>query len=152
MENHQKAYNDFPADKCGVGENIGKIHVSYDKFTVDNATHGEFEVGDLLYGPKIPSQARILDVIVTSEILGTTGIFSAGWLTNGTEATDTDGFIDAIDAGGQAVTEKMTSGLAGAAGQFIKLSAETQFVLACTEASTSADGKVIEVAVVYAMA
>jgi hypothetical protein len=149
-KNHQAAYVDFPATKFGIGEMNGKVHVAYDSFTVDTAVHGQYEVGDVIKAMKIPFKAKVLDVIVSGPSQGTTGIFECGWdtLPSGV-AGDSDGFIDAIDLGGQAAT-KSIHGELNAPGMFKDFAEEAQVILTCTEASDTATGT-ISVAVIYAM-
>jgi len=90
---------------------------------------------------KIPAGSRILDAVISSPSLGTTGIVQLGTI------ADPDRYIASADAGGQAVRAKMP---AGAAGEFEELAVETQLALKCTEISTEITG-IVKVAVYYVM-
>lgn len=148
--NHTKAYVNVPAEQFGVGEMNGKVHVAFDSFAY-LAANGQYEVGDVIKLMKLPKGARVLEVIASGPSQGTTGIFEVGWdtLPSGTVG-DSDGFIDALDLGGQAATDSITEEL-NVPGMFKKFDEEAQVIMTCTEASDTADGT-ISVAVIYAMA
>lgn len=139
-----------PSEKAGVGENIGKIHFSFDSFSPATAD-GEYEVGDVVKMFKLPKGARVIDVIAAGPSLGTTGIFKVGYEANGVDVADDDGFIASVDLGGQAATVSMTD-TENAAAQFKKFTAETQVILTFTEASTANTGTTISLCAIYSMA
>lgn len=139
--NHTKKYIDNPAEKVIAKQELGKSRWVYDSVVLA----AELAVNDIVKLMKLPKGAKILNAIVKSPSLGTTGILDLGIEANGVEAADQDFFVASADAGGQAVQKSAHASLA--AGTFAELSAETQVVLKCTEASDAGTGKTIEVAV-----
>lgn len=134
-----------PSDKVEAKEHSGKERFAYDAYVfLANA----FAANDEIEVMKLPKGAKIVNAVVKSPSLGTTGIFDLGIRSNGVEAADQDYLVLAADAGGQAVVQQARSGV-GVAGLFATLSAETQVVLKCTEVTTAAIGLKIEVAVEY---
>lgn len=140
--NYQLTQN-VPSQKIPMGELNGKIRVMYDSYVFPAdvfALNAEIDLG------KLPAGARVIEALVKSVSLGTTGIFSLGHRANSELAEDADAFIAAADAGGQAAKALMP---AGAAGLLIKFASETQVYLKCTEATDSALNDKIEVLIQY---
>ena len=138
--NYTLAYVNVPSEKIEPGEQVGKVKVAYDEYDLDGLGV-VIAANDLIYLMKIPAGARVLEAIIDSPSLGTTGIVQLG------TAADPDRYIAAADAGGQAVREKMPLGADGA---FEELTEETQLILKCTEITTEITG-IIKVAVFYVM-
>lgn len=138
--------NSVPSKQADVGEVVGKMKVLFDEFTCGQNVYA---ISDkILVGAKLPKGARVLEAQLVSPSLGTTGIMQLGFLANGVDAEDLDAFIVSADAGGQAVKALIP---AGAAGLHKKFEADTQCVINFTEASDSANGDKISVAIHYVM-
>ena len=144
--NYTSAYVTNPSEKIPANQHSGKSRWAYDKYVF---AANVMAVNDLIYLMKLPKGAKIINAIVKAPSLGTTGIFDLGILTNGVEAADQDFFVASADAGGQAVQKTAYASLA--AGVFVQLSAETQVLLKCTEATDVANGLTIEVAIEYSV-
>jgi len=138
--NYSKAFVNVPSAKIEPGEYAGKMKVAYDEYDLDGLGV-VLAANDIIYMMKIPAGSRILDAVISSPSLGTTGIVQLGTI------ADPDRYIASADAGGQAVRAKMP---AGAAGEFEELAVETQLALKCTEISTEITG-IVKVAVYYVM-
>lgn len=122
-----------PQPKIAPGEYNGHIKVMYDEHTFEANVYSISDV--IKVGAPLPKNARVLEVKVFCDSLGTTGIMEVGYEANGVDNADTDGFIDAADAGGQAVH---AVGDGPAIGK--KFTAETQVIATMTEASDGASG------------
>lgn len=142
--NNTKKYITNPIEKVQAKEDGGKVRVAYDSYVFPAAA---FASGDVINLMKLPKGAKVVDAIVKSPSLGTTGIFDLGYLANGVDVADTDAFVLAADAGGQAAFKRMST----EAGSFKEFSVETQVALTSTEITTAAAGLVIEVAVFYVL-
>lgn len=135
-----------PSDKVPAKEHSGKERFVYDEYVfLVNA----FAANDEIEVMKLPKGAKIVNAVVRSPSLGTTGIFDLGIRSNGVEAADQDYLVASADAGGQAVCQEARTGTGAVAGLFATLSADTQVVLKCTEITTAAIGLKIQVAVEY---
>ena len=144
--NNTKKYISNPSEKIPAKEETGKGRYIYDSYVF---LANVMAVNDTIELMKLPKGAKIMSAVVKSPSLGTTGIFDLGIKTNGVEAADADFFVASADAGGQAVQKTMFSSLA--AGLFVELSAETQVLLKCTEATDAALGLKIEVVIEYSV-
>jgi len=138
--NYTKAFINVPSEKIEPGEFAGKMKVAYDEYDLDGLGV-VLAANDIIYLMKIPAGARILEAIIDSPSLGTTGIVQLGTI------ADPDRYIASADAGGQAVRARMPEGADGA---FEELSVETQLALKCTEISTEITG-IVKVSVHYVM-
>lgn len=129
-----------PQEQIPAGEVSGKLRFCYDKFV---CAQDVYAIGDTIdMGHALPIGAKIVDAVVVSESLGTTGIFDFG-----IKGGDVDYFVAGVDAGGAADKQKMAS----EAGLLEKLAASVQPCLKFTEASDAADGKIIKIAIIYVL-
>jgi len=142
--NNTKKYITVPMDKVQAKDDGGKVRVAYDSYVFPAAA---FASGDVINLMKLPKGAKVVDAVVKSPSLGTTGIFNLGYLANGVDVADTDAFVLQADAGGQAVFKKMAT----EAGSFKEFSVETTVALTSTEITSAATGLTIEVAVFYVL-
>ena len=129
------------------------IRDRYDSYTLaaDLAVNDEILLADL------PEGAKLLDAVVKSPSLGTTGILEMGIKASedrdgNTLAEDSDYLVDSADAGGQAVFARMGASAANLEPGFgVTLGQATQPYLLCTEASDAGTGVKIEVAIYYSL-
>lgn len=143
--NYKLAYVDVPAKQIGVGEQAGRKRILFDSHTFAAAVN---PIADVIKIGKLPKGARVLEAVVSSQSLGTTGILNLGWAASadGLEAASAAGFITGADAGGQAVKALMA---AGAAGLGKKFAAEVDVQLVLTEATDGALGDSVSVWIEY---
>ncbi len=142
--NNTKKYITVPMDKVQAKEDGGKVRVAYDSYVFPAAA---FASGDKIELMKLPKGAKVVNAFVKSPSLGTTGIFDLGYKANGVDVADSDAFVLAADAGGQAVFKRMST----EAGSFKEFSVETTVELTSTEITTAAAALTIEVAVFYVL-
>jgi len=143
--NYNLAYVSVPAKQVGVGEQAGRKRILFDSHTFAADVNS---IGDIVKIGKLPKGARVLEAVVSSAFLGTTGIFSLGWAasSDGLEVADADGFIAGADAGGQAVKALMAAGAAGLGKKFY---AEVDIQLELTKATDGALGDSVSVWIEY---
>lgn len=137
-----------PPAQCGIGEVNGRVRMLYDKYTFTAA----ITTSDALYmGAKIPKGARILNCIIKSADLGTTGDINVGWAasSDGVEAADADGFFAALDVNAAATSaDLINSSFRNIVGLMKKFTAEVQVVIVPSENTTATSGS-IEIAIMY---
>jgi len=136
-----------PAQKANPGEINGRVKWLHESYT---CVANVYAIGDIILGPKLPAGAKVIDALVRSPSLGTTGIIDLGFAAStdldGTAITaDPNGLVSGADAGGQAVHKKMST----EAGFMQDFGAEAQVQAIFTEASDAADTLVIQFAVAY---
>lgn len=141
--NYTNANVTVPAVKIPVGEQAATVKWAFDTFT----STGVITVNSVLKMMKIPKGCRVLDVVVSSTDLGTTGILDIGWAANGVDAADADGFLASVDVKSAANTVSMVE-QADMPGLFKEFGAETQIQIAFQEATTAAG--TIKLGVMYA--
>lgn len=128
---YEGAYVTKPSSNIAPGDNKARMRFSY--FSYTTVVGAAPALNDVIYLCKIPAKARVFEVVFEGEAHTTTGIFSIGWESNGSDAADDNGFIASVDLGGAAAIGKMSSaaGLPGNMKQFAK---ETIVSAKCTEA------------------
>lgn len=143
--NYKLAYVDVPAKQIGVGEQAGRKRILFDSHTFAAAVNA---IGDVIKIGKLPKGARVLEAVVFSDSLGTTGILDFGWAASadGLEIADPNGFISGADAGGQAVKALSSNASVGLAKKF---AAEVEIQLVLTEATDGALGDSVKAWVEY---
>lgn len=142
--NYKKIFVDVPSSQLNVGEFSGKVRCLSESFICEQNVYA---IGDLInVGAKLPKGAKVIEAMLISPSLGTTGIMKLGFLANGIDAADDDAFIASADAGGQAVKALMP---AGAAALGKKFEADTQAQIKFSEASDAALGLEIKVLIQY---
>lgn len=151
--NATKVLVNNPSQKAGVGEVAGVQKTIYDKYTFSAV----LATTDVLYmGATIPKGARVLDVIIKSADLGTTGDINVGWLASeelsagvAVEAADPDGFFAALDVNAAADGYSLIGSTFGNnAGLMKKFNAAVQVVIVPSEITTATSGD-IEIAITY---
>lgn len=151
--NATKLLNQLPTDKVGLGEANGRVRLLYDKFTFTAA----LTTSDVLYvGSLLPKGARVLDCVIKSADLGTTGDINVGWQASAetsagsaVEAADADGFFAALDVNAAADGYSMIgSSFGNSAGLLKKFNAAVQVVIVPSENTTATSGD-IEIAITY---
>lgn len=141
---YNKAFVVKPYQALEAGVNGGRLR----NFVVEFVADGELATTDVIYLTKLPSGSRVMDMRVVSPDWGTTGACNIGWLANGVDAADADGFFAALDCNTAAVDAKLGGALAGFNKKF---GADTDIVLVPTAASTALDGLSIVVQIVVAI-
>jgi hypothetical protein len=127
-----------PQEQLPIGDHSGKVRMAYDEITLS----AELAVNDLInVCGKIPEGARIVDAMIVSPSLGTTGQLQLGY------SSDADYLIALHDAGGAAAKTKMAS----EDGLLVKNEDAIQLQLKCIEASDAGATKKIKVAVFYVL-
>jgi hypothetical protein len=126
-----------PQEQLPIGDYSGKVRVLREEITLE----AELAANDLILCSKLPQGARIVDALMKSPSLGTTGIIQLGI------SGDVDYFIASHDAGGAAAASRM----ANEAGLLEKSEDEVQPIIKCTEASDAGTGKKIQVLISYVL-
>ncbi len=134
-----KPYQAVEADKVG-----GRLR----NFVATVQVVGELATADAVFLARLPQGSRVMDVRVVSPDWGATGACNIGWLANGEDLADADGFFAALDCNTAAVDAK----LAGSApGWNKKFAAPTDIVLVPTAVSTAMDGQTVVVQITVAL-
>ena len=134
-----------PASKIDVSLQHGRVRRMYDSITLG----AEVALNDTITAGVLPSGARVIDARFIAPSDGTTGQYDFGWLSNGTDAADQDGFFagaSELDTGGGAVDAKM---LGTAAGYNKKFAAETTVQFLAVEATTASSGDLLQWEIEY---
>ena len=136
--NNTKQYVNIPSEKIPAGEQYGRIHIAYDEYTTA-ATGGAstIETADTIAVMKLPAGARIIDATMVHEDFGGSGVLELG-ITG-----DVDYLLAAV-----AVNAAGAAQMDGEAGNLVKLSAETQCYVTCTN-NTATVSKKFQVTVSY---
>jgi len=102
---------------------------------------------------KLPSGSRVLDCRLIAPSDGTTGQLDVGWIANGVDAADDDGFIEGAtagatggDTGAAAVDSKMP---ATRPGWNKKFGAETEIQITALEATTASNTDKYQLEILY---
>jgi hypothetical protein len=145
--NHTLAYRNEPSEKIDPGEQFGRVRVAFD--SIDLSSQAAITTSDTVSLMKIPAGARVLEVVLASADVGTTGDANLGWAASAdaVEAADADGFLVAVDINAAADVHKMTD-QANVPGQFKKFASEVTETMTPSENFTATSG-LLEVAVYY---
>lgn len=135
-----------PATKINQGELNGRVKVLKEKYSLSAA----LTAADVILCPKLPAGALVLDAYIRSGDMGGTGQFSVGYLANGTDAADADGFINNVDAGDAAAFKRVT-GDAAETGILKRFASETQVSITVEETTTAISGDV-EIVIFFVLA
>ena len=139
-------FNNVPEEKAQPGDQGGRMRVAYDSFSISAI----FALNDELLMGIIPNGARVHEVVLDHDDLGTTGTATVGWKASSdgtTETEDDNGFLTSVDLNSAANTVRMTDE-ASVVGQFREFSAEVQAFIKFTAATTATSGD-IKLAVYY---
>ena len=102
-----------PSVKVPPGERAGRLRLLYDSYTAPGALalNDVIQMGDLL-----PAGARVVNVVLKHDDLGTTGVADVGWAASaeGGEVADPNGFLAAVDLNAAANTVEMIDEAASA--------------------------------------
>jgi hypothetical protein len=134
-----------PLTRFENSEYKGNFHVAYDEFDLAAV----LAITDTVEFMHLPPGARVIQVAMSYPDLGTAGTGTLGWMANGVDIADPDGFFTALDFKTAADTVLMSSE-ANVPGFGVKFTVETKVLLTMTEATTASSGK-IKVAVSYVM-
>lgn len=145
LYNIQAGLNAGGAEKAEIGDINGRVRVLH----FEHALVGDVvAISDIIKLGQLPKGAMIVDSFIYSPSLGTTGIFNFGYAASvdAAEAADADAFGPVLDAGGQAVSQRML----GSYGAFMKrLAGVVDVQLAFTEATSAADGDIVKGYIMY---
>jgi hypothetical protein len=111
-DNATLAQSNVPSEKIRVSDQHGRMRIAHDKITFA----AELTTSDVLKLMKLPAGAKIYDVEINTDDLGTTGIFDVGWAASaeGGEAADPNGLYAALDVATAANARlKMVNSVAG---------------------------------------
>ena len=146
--NYTKSEVNVPSEKLPIGDLGGRVRMSLDSHTF---AANVFATTDELFMNRIPKGAKIIDVIVECEDLGTTGILNIGHDggDNGNETADADAFFAAQDVKAAAIRAKLSSQVAGS---FKDFGDDCFLKIVPTENTDAASGKKISVCVLYVIA
>lgn len=134
----------IPAVKNKSKDERGRLFCAYDTYVAAAA----IPISTIINLMKLPPGARVHEVILDSDDLGTVGTISVGWAANGVDSVNATGFLTAQDVHTAAATFRMT-GLVAPAGHFKEFTVETQ-VTATAAAATDVAGT-FRVAVWYGL-
>ena len=138
--------NNVPSEKIKAQDDRGRLRVLNDSYSFSAI----IDTTDTLYMMKIPAGAKIYEVEVNSDDLGTTGDVNIGWgaSEDGSEVADPDGFFAALDVNAAPVARtKMANTVAGFHKKF---DAEVQVEIVPTEITTATSGT-IELTIFYTL-
>ncbi len=120
--------------KLGNGDFNGRVKSCFAEFVMAAALTG----GDIVKLFKIPAGARVIEAVVLAPANGGNGEVDLGWLANGVDSADANGFIDAImDTSAELLkssTQVNTDGL------YKVFGAETDVVLTCNTTTDATTG------------
>lgn len=123
------AISSKPSEKVEKGEIAGRKRLVREVLLLETA----MLVGEKIYGPSIPAGSIVTDAkIVIDKSLGDTGIFKLG------NASLSDAYVSAADAGGQAVLKRASELNKGI---HARVSEDTQLIAECVEVM---DGTVLD--------
>ena len=144
--NATKRDNSVPSQKIAPGEVNGRVRMAYDEYTFTAV----IETTDSLKMMEIPEGARVLEVYIKSDDLGTAGDINVGWEAGATatEAADPDGFFAALDVNAAPIGVTMTATDGTVAGFMKKFEEKVRVVIVPTENTTATSGT-IKLAVTY---
>jgi len=135
-----------PSTKIDSQDQHGRLRVAYDSFDLA-AVIG---TSDILYMQKLPAGAKVYEVEVNSDDLGTTGVLDIGWgaSAEGGEAADADGFYASLDVKTAAVArQKYANTVAGFQKKFTE---EVTIQISASEATSASSGN-INLAIFYSV-
>ncbi len=137
-----------PREMIGVGDYAGRVRSSYDSYTFAAV----LTTSDSLKMMLIPQGARVVDLHVRSDDLGTTGLLNIGWdaSADGGEAADADGFFAALDVKAAAIHTSILHAATSPAGLFKKFTEPVRVAIVPTENTTATSGD-IELLLMYVL-
>jgi hypothetical protein len=141
---YNKAFVKKPFEMVEANKFGGRLR----NFVATVEVSGELATTDVIFLAKLPSGSRVMGMRVVSPDWGTTGACNIGWLGNGVDAADADGFFAALDCNTAAVDANLGGALPGFNKKF---SAPTDIVLVPTAVSTAMNGQTIVVQIVLAI-
>lgn len=102
---YQSAYVDVPSQKLAPGEQVGRVR----SLICEHTFAAELTTSDALYLGKLPKGAKIVDAVLKTADLGTTGVVDIGWDggVNSLETADPNGIFAAVDVKTAAAVNRM---------------------------------------------
>ncbi len=149
--NATKRDNQAIPQLIGPGEVKGRLLCAYDEFTLTADLVGGTDIIKMM---KLPSGARVHDVVLYSDDLDASGgTLDVGWAANTVDLADADGFLATVDVATAAAGFIMSDDQPTRPGlfkQFSPLGGETQIQIA-PNGDTDATSGTIKLAVYYAI-
>lgn len=133
--NSTKRDVNVPSEKIQPGDEGGRLRVMYDSFT----STGAIALNDVIRMMKLPKGARVHNVVLDHDDLGTVGTCTVGWeaSSDGAESADPNGFLDTVNLNSAANTVEMIDE-ASVPGMMKEFSAEVQVSITITQATDAA--------------
>lgn len=143
-ENATLRDSNVPSDKIRSQDQHGRMRIARDKFTFTAI----LDTTDLLRMMKLPAGAKVYEVELNSDDLGTTGVLDIGWAASseGGEVADQNGLFAAIDVNSAATARlKILNSVPGFLKRFTE---EVEIQIKATTATTATSGD-IELIIYY---
>jgi hypothetical protein len=134
-----------PPSRQDQGDVKGRVKHAYDSYVAA----GALALNNVINVMKLPAGARVLEAILVSDDLGTTGTLDLGWTDNGVDGASANGLLSAVDVHTAAIQARAGGITPAVAGIFKKFSAETQLQVKVSAATTAAG--TIKVGVLYVL-
>jgi hypothetical protein len=146
---YKKAHVDIPKQMLSQNEQGGKLIIARAKHTFA----GEPSALDKIKMIKLPKGAKVIEAIVHSPDLGTTGVFNLGYSApaNGAFVGDLDAFIPTVTVTSAVSGLRMSSQVAGLAGRGLELTEEVDVEFHVATVTDAADGLAIELELHYVL-
>lgn len=137
--NHTAAFQTEPVSNVDAKSFGGRIRALYDEFTVTAA----LALNDKIYMGRLPKGAKIIEVVLASTDLGSTGDVDVGYeyVDSASGTSDPDAFLDGVDVNAAAVTHVM-SAKANMAGFGVEMAGEAYALITMSEASDATSGTI----------
>jgi len=137
--------SNVPSDKIRVQEQHGRMRIAHDTHTFA----AELTTADKLIMMELPAGAKIYDVEINTDDLGTTGIFNVGWeaSSEGGEVADPNGLYSLLDV--KAAANDRLRIVNTVAGFLKRFSEKVRVVIVPTENTDVATGQSLDLTVWY---
>lgn len=136
-----------PKQRVDSRDQNGRVMVMRDEYTFPAEIAAN---DDIIFGRKLPAGAKVIDAILDSPAIAGLTDMDLGWLDNGVDGVDLDGFLDGIDI--SSAKRQHMDDAQGRPGQYKQFSEETEVVLTANAGpSTTATGKKVQVEIRYVM-
>jgi len=103
--------SNIPSEKIRTQDQHGRMRVAHDEITFA----AELTTSDTLTMMTLPAGAKIYEVDISSDDLGSTGVLDVGWAASseGGEVADDNGLYAALDVTSAVVRQKIANSLPG---------------------------------------
>lgn len=142
-ENATKRDVNIPAVKIGTVDSHGRMRVARDKISLTAL----LAQNDIIKMMKLPAGAKIYEVEISSDDLGSVGVLDVGWAASaeGGEVADPNGLYAALDVTSAIARQKIGNSLPGFLKRFTE---EVQIQIDATTATDAVSGD-IELIIYY---